>query len=107
MLTMSPSWSRCSVEIRAPLTIVPLVEPRSTTAYPVPDAPDLGVAAADVVVGEGEVAVGQASDRERLVAQLDPLARREDEGAERRATRRLTELRRDAEAARFEGVLDP
>ncbi len=65
------------------------------------------MAATDVVVGQGEVAVGQASDREGLVAQLDPLTRREDERAERCATRRLTELRRDAEAARFEGVLDP
>ena len=66
---------------------------------------DLGVAAADVRVGERHRAVGEPADADRPVAERDALARRQHERAGADAARRLPQLATTPNRPRLELVV--
>ena len=66
----SPS-SRTRSLTGAPLTLVPLVDCRSATTTSLPRAADLGVAPADVGVVQGDRALREPADLDRLRPQHD------------------------------------
>ena len=86
--------------MRVPLTIVPLVEPRSTTTY----VPRPGRISAWRRLTfwslRGTVQSAMPADGDRAVAERDPLAGRQHERAGADAARRLAERGDDAEATR-------
>ena len=100
-LTSSPLARSCS-RTGVPLTLVPLVDPRSVTKTPSPFLPQLGVAPAHVGVGQHHVALGQAADDQGLRAQGDPPPVGQDELGQEAAVLALVHLGGDGEPPRLE-----
>ena len=95
----SPSTSFRS-RTPTPFTRVPFVDPRSTTTKSAPRRTHLGVAAADVRVGERHLALGQPTDAGRLVAEPDALPVRQHQRAHGPASGRLLDRGGHEELAR-------
>ena len=74
----SPSRSSCSPTI-VPFTVVPFVEPRSTTRKPSGPRRTCACWRDDLRIGERHRAVGEAPDRRRLVGERNPPAVGQDE----------------------------
>ncbi len=97
----SPSPRRRSPTV-APFTRVPFVEPEVDDDVAIAGGTDLGVLAAHVRVGHGDVAARQPSDGEGLLPQDDAVAGREHDAAGAGDRGRLDHLPLDLEPARLQ-----
>ena len=91
---------------RTPFTRVPLVEPRSTTSNRSPLRADLRVVAADVRVGEHEVAVGMAADADHRLGEGEAVAVGQHERAGAGAADPFDQPAGDLEGAGVEALVD-